>query len=126
MAHFAKIEDGVVTNVIVVDNSDTLDSEGSESEDIGKAFCNNLFGGEWVQTSYNSNIRKNYASIGGTYDSTKDAFIPIKPYPSWVLNETTCQWENPTGVADPSTPPDDLYCWNEDTTSWTLIEEGAE
>jgi len=122
MAHFAKIEDGVVTDVIVVDNSDILDSEGSESEDIGKAFCNNLLGGEWLQTSYHSNMRKNYAVIGGTYDSTKDAFIPIKPYPSWVLNETTCQWENPTGVADPSTPPDDLYYWNEDTTSWDLIE----
>jgi len=122
MAHFAKIEDGVVTDIIVVDNSDILDSEGSESEDIGKTFCSNLLGGEWVQTSYNSNIRKNYASIGGTYDSTKDAFIPIKPYPSWVLNETTCQWENPTGVTDPSTPPDDLYYWNEDTTNWVLIE----
>jgi len=118
MAHFAKIEDGVVTNVIVDDNSDILDSEGNESEAIGKTFCSNLLGGEWVQTSYNNNIRKNYASIGGTYDSTKDAFIPIKPYPSWILNETTCQWENPTGVEDPSTPPDNLYYWDEDSLSW--------
>lgn len=116
MAHFAKIEDGVVTDIIVVDNSDILDSEGSESEDIGKTFCSNLLGGEWVQTSYNSNIRKNYASIGGTYDSTRDAFIHIKPYPSWILDETTCQWDAPVEYPDDGKD----YKWNEETTSWVI------
>jgi hypothetical protein len=114
MAHFAKIEDNLVTQVIVVDNSDILDGDGNESEALGVEICQNLLGGTWVQTSYNGNIRKNYAGIGYTYDSTRDAFIDPSPYASWVLNETTCKYEAP--IAYPSDGKH--YKWNEETTSW--------
>ncbi len=114
MAHFAKIVDSIVTQVIVVDSADILDDYGNESETVGKAFCANLLGGDWVQTSYNASFRKNYAGLGYTYDVSRDAFIAIQPYNSWVLNETTCQWDAPVGY------PDDgqSYKWNEETTSW--------
>ena len=114
MAHFAKIESGLVTQVIVVDNSDILDESNNESEALGIKICQDLLGGTWVQTSYNGNIRKNYAGIGYTYDSSRDAFIEPSPYPSWVLNETTCRYEAP--IAYPSDGKD--YRWNEETTSW--------
>ena len=118
MAHFAELdENNVVTRVIVVGNKDTSDANGVEKEYIGKAFCERLYGGNWVQTSYNGNIRKNYAGIGFTYNSDIDAFVPPKPYASWVLNNDTAQWEAPTPM------PDDgqMYSWDEDTTSWELI-----
>jgi hypothetical protein len=85
MAHFAKIEDGVVTQVIVVDNKDCADANGVEKEHIGAAFCERLFSGTWKQTSYNETFRKNYAGIGYSFDAERDAFIPPKPYNSWVL-----------------------------------------
>ena len=95
MAHFAQLNaENLVTQVIVVANQDTADQDGVENEAIGIEFCTNLLGGKWVQTSYNANIRKNYAGVGYTYDSTRDAFIPPKPAGDWTLNETTCQWEN--------------------------------
>lgn len=114
MAHFAKIESGLVTQVIVVDNSDILDESNNESEALGIKICQDLLGGTWVQTSYNGNIRKNYAGIGYTYDSSRDAFIDPSPYASWVLNETTCKYEAP--IAYPSDGKH--YGWNEATTSW--------
>ena len=114
MAHFAKIEDNLVTQVIVVDNTDILDGDGNESEAIGVQFCADLLGGTWVQTSYNGTFRKNYAGVGDTYDSTRNAFIEPSPYPSWILNETTCRYEPP--VARPE--EDVSYRWDEDTTSW--------
>jgi hypothetical protein len=119
MAHFAKIENGVVTQVIVVDNKDCADANGVEKEYIGAAFCERLFGGEWKQTSYNGNMRKNYAGIGYAYDDQRDAFIAPQPYPSWNLNEDTCRWEPPVAC------PDDgqMYSWNEETTSWELYNE---
>lgn len=115
MAHFAELDgDHIVTRVIVVNNNELLDEFGVEQEMIGRQFCVNLLGGTWVQTSYNGNIRKNFAGIGYTYDVQKDAFIPPKPFNSWVLNEDTCQWEAPIPY------PDDgkIYSWDEDTTSW--------
>ena len=114
MAHFAKIENNLVTQIIVVDNSDILDESNNESEALGIKICQDLLGGTWVQTSYNGNIRKNYAGIGYTYDSTRDAFIGPSPYPSWVLNETTCKYEAP--IAYPSDGKH--YKWNEETTNW--------
>ena len=119
MAHFAQIENNLVTQVIVVANNEILDELGNESEVIGTQFCTDLLGGTWVQTSYNGNIRKNYAGIGDTYDTTRDAFIAPQPYPSWSLNEDTCRYEAPT------TYPTDgiMYIWNEPTTSWILITE---
>lgn len=121
MAHFAQIENNIVTRVIVVDNQNTSDKNGLENEDIGIAFCSNLLGGTWKQTSYNNNIRKNYAGIGYTYDEGRDAFIAPKPYNSWLLDEDTCQWKAPVDY-----PTDEgRYTWNEETTSWNLIEEAV-
>jgi len=120
MAHFAELdENNVVLRVIVVADSDTSDSLGNEDETIGIAFCQNLLGGNWKKTSYNNNIRKNYAGIGYTYDIDRDAFIPPKPYNSWVLNETTCQWESPV----PMPTDDKFYNWDEDTTSWVEVTQ---
>tara|TARA_R110000822_G_scaffold63288_2_gene155546 strand:+ start:381 stop:737 length:357 start_codon:yes stop_codon:yes gene_type:complete len=118
MAHFAQIENDLVTQVIVVDNNDTIDEQGTEVEAIGIQFCTNILGGTWLQTSYNGNIRKNYAGIGYTYDSDNDAFYAPKPYASWLLDSTTYLWEAPTAY------PDDgkYYSWDEDTTSWVEIE----
>jgi len=117
MAHFAQLdEQNIVMQVIVVANEELLDN-GIESEAKGIAFCQSLFGGEWKQTSYNGNIRKNYAGIGYTYDSQRDAFIPPQPYPSWTLNADTCLWDAPTPM-----PTDGrLYTWNESNTSWAQI-----
>jgi hypothetical protein len=123
MAHFAQLnEENLVTQVIVVANQDTADQDGVENEAIGIEFCTNLLGGRWVQTSYNANIRKNYAGIGYKYDATLDAFIPPQPFESWTLNEETAQWEAPTPY------PDDgkRYSWDEATTSWVeIVEETA-
>ena len=93
MAHFAQLdENNLVTNVIVVHNNELLDENGLESETKGIEFCVNLFGGNWIQTSYNSKIRKNYAGIGYTYDADRDAFIPPAPEGNLGLDEDTCQW----------------------------------
>jgi len=109
MAHFAKLNsENVVDQVVVVHNNDAPD------EATGIAFLNSLFGaGIWVQTSYNGNIRKNYAGIGYVYDSGRDAFIAPQPFPSWMLNEESCQWEAPVPM-----PTDAKYEWDESTTSW--------
>lgn len=117
MAHFAEIGlNNTVLRVIVVHNNDCL-LDGVESEAKGADFCRNLFGGTWKQTSYNGTIRKNYAGPGFTYDSQRNAFIPPKPYASWVLNETTCRWDAP--VACPT--DDKRYRWDEPTTSWVEV-----
>ena len=117
MAHFAKIENNVVTQVIVVANKDTADANGVEKEYIGAAFCEKLFGGTWKQTSYNGTIRKNYAGIGYTYNADIDAFVPPKPVPSWVLNNETAQWEAPVPM-----PEGGMYSWDEDTGSWIEMQ----
>ena len=129
MAHFAQIDsDNIVINVIVVSNDDCLDSDGSESK-LGIAFCKNLLGADtnWVRTSYNNNIRSHYASVGMKYDSTNDVFYnPSSPYPSWVLNTSTWDWDAPvaipddTGVDDADNPTEFVeYTWDEGSTSWT-------
>jgi hypothetical protein len=113
MSHFAKVENGIVTNVIVAEQ-DVIDS--------------GLFGDSsmWVQTSYNTfagkhpegrPLRKNYALIGGTYDAVRDAFIPPKRYPSWLLNEETCQWEAPV----PYPTDSKFYAWDESTLNWKEV-----
>jgi hypothetical protein len=118
MAHFAKLdENNVVTQVIVVANSDTSDALGVEKEHIGAAFCEKLFGGTWKQTSYNGNKRKNYAGIGYTYNADIDAFVPPKPYASWLLNNETAQWEAPV-----PRPEEGMWSWDEVTVSWVEIE----
>lgn len=120
MAHFAELDaNNVVLRVIVVHNNELMDN-GQESEAKGVAFCQSLFGGNWKQTSYNANIRKNYASTGYTFDTQRDAFIPPKPFASWVLNEQTCQWNAPVPMpADAGTgEPPKRYNWDEATISW--------
>ena len=128
MAHFCKLdENNVVTEVHVVANRDTSDANGVEKEYIGQAFLEKLFGGTWKQTSYNGTIRKNYAGIGYTYNADIDAFVPPKPFASWLLNETTAQWEAPVAMpADAGTgEPPKMYSWDEATTSWVEVEQGA-
>lgn len=119
MAHFAKLdENNVVLEVDVVDNSDIQNLPFPESESAGIAFLTQWSGGytNWKQTSYNRNFRKNYAGIGFTYDAILDAFIPPKPFPSWLLNTTLCVWEAPV-----SYPTDGkMYHWDEETKIWVL------
>jgi|TARA_B110000971_G_C20002560_1_gene497552 hypothetical protein len=127
MAHFAKIGTGnIIEKVEVVSNDIAV------TEQAGIDFLNNLYNTRdiWVQTSYNGNIRKNFAGIGYTYDQTRDAFIGPKPYNSWVLNEDTCLWEAPTSYpntftksltnSEGDTIPDKYY-WHEQTQTWILI-----
>ena len=124
MAHFAQLDtNNMVTQVIVVSNADTSTAQGEEKESIGIAFCERLLGGTWVKTSYNGNIRKNYAGIGYTYDKDRDAFIPPKPYASWVLDETTCRWNAPVAIpsdAGQGDPPK-MYTWDENTVNWIEV-----
>ena len=118
MAHFAQLENNVVTKVIVVANQDILDENGQESEQKGIDFCSNLLGGTWKQTSYNAKIRKNYAGVGYKYDETLDAFIPPQPFASWTLDQKTAQWKAPVDY-----PTDDKrYSWDEETTSWLEVK----
>ena len=122
MASFAKIGlNNKVIEVLSVHNNELLDSNGVEQEVNGIDFLTKLTGWSiWVQTSYNNNFRKNHAGIGYTYDEDRDAFIPKKPFNSWILNEDTCLWEAP--VAMPTTELEDnqYYSWNEQTLSWDL------
>jgi len=119
MAHFAELDNqNTVLRVLVIANADTSDENGNEQEEIGIAFCQRLFGGNWKQTSYNGKIRKNYAGIGYTYDAVRDAFIPPQPFASWVLNAGSCLWEAPIAM-----PTDGkMYNWDEATTSWVANE----
>jgi hypothetical protein len=113
MAHFAELdESNIVKQVIVVHNNELL-VDGVESEAKGIEFCQSLFGGNWIQTSYNGTIRKNYAGIGFIYDPVRDAFYGPQPYPSWTLDENE-RWHAPT------TMPEDgkIYWWDETTLSW--------
>ena len=119
MAHFAKLGTGnIVEQVISINNSLITDANGIEQEQLGNDFINKLYNTRdvWKQTSYNNNIRKNFAGIGFQYDQTRDAFIPPKPYNSWVLNEDTCNWQSPVDYPD----DDKGYTWNEQTKSWDL------
>ena len=112
MAHFARIdENGIVQQVIVVNNSDCL-KDGVEDEATGAVFCNKLLGGNWKQTSYNATIRKHYAGKGYTYDPDRDAFISPQPYPSWSLDEN-CNWQAPIPM-----PEDGMYSWDEENLEW--------
>lgn len=133
MAHFAQIdENNIVTKVIIVDDKDTMDPfSGQEDEMIGIVFCKKTFGGNWIQTSYNGSIRARYASIGYTYDKTLDAFIPPKPYSSWILDLQTFNWKSPLGDAPTLTTEEiesgSFYIWDEDlyqsdnSTGWIKV-----
>ena len=118
MAHFAELdENNIVTNVVVIHNNELLDGE-TESEVKGVEFCSTLFGhSNWIQTSYNNNMRKQFAGIGFSYDDVNDVFISPQPYPSWSLDENY-DWQAPT----PKPEDDKEYTWNEDTQSWDEIK----
>lgn len=125
MAHFAKLDsNNIVTAVHVVNNNVLIKADGTESELKGKTFLNSLHGSaKWVQTSYNGNFRKNYAGVGYTYDSVRDAFIPPKPYPSWTLNEDTCTWDCPVQYPTEIEDADGniiFYFWNEENQEWDI------
>ena len=127
MASFAKLGlNNKVIEVLSVNNEILRDSNGVEQENIGVDFLTKLTGYPlWKQTSYNANFRKNFAGIGMTYDEDRDAFIPKKPFTSWVLNEDTCQWEAP--VAKPTLTQEQIdnknyYNWNETIQNWELVE----
>lgn len=116
MAHFAKVNNGIVEQVIVAE-PEFFDTFVDSSP------------GQWIQTSYNTHggvhanggtpLRKNYAGIGYSYDATRDAFIPPKPYASWVLNEDTCLWDAPVAM-----PTDGgRYTWNETTQAWDAVPD---
>ena len=106
MAHFAKVVNGIVEQVIV------SEKDFINSGTVGDEFL-------WIQTSYNSSFRKNFAQVGGTYNRELDAFISIKPYASWTLNETTYQWESPVSYPDDET---NMYTWNESETNWEITD----
>lgn len=116
MAHFAQLdENNIVTQVIVVSNNDLLDANGQEREEIGVAFCQRLFGGNWKQTSYNHNMRVRYAGVGYAYNIDLDAFVPPKPYASWVLNNETAAWDAPTAMP---VVEGKFFRWDETTLAW--------
>jgi hypothetical protein len=122
MAHFAKIGTGNIVLAVHVVSNDV-----ATSEQAGIDFLNNLYNSRdvWKQTSYNGSFRKNYAGIGWSYDETRDAFIPPKPFNSWILNEETCLWNSP--VAKPELTEEQInnnnyYSWNEETQQWDLNE----
>ena len=131
MAHFARLdENNIVTQVIVVDNKDVTDPfTGQEDEILGIAFCKKLLGGNWVQTSYNSTIRKRYAGVGYSYNRALDAFVAPKPYESWVLNTETIDWESPVGPAPELTEAEvesgSRYEWDEENGVWNLVTPEA-
>ena len=108
MAHWAELNSSnQVVNVLVGDNNEP---------DEGYQWLIDNLGGRWIKTSYNGNIRKNFAGIGFTYDEERDAFIPPKPYPSWILNEETCQWEPPVPF------PSGFHIWNEANQTWEEVD----
>ena len=122
MAHFALLdENNVVTRVDLVEDYKCTDAHGKVVEKKGVDFLQLLYGDDtnWKQTSYTGRIRKNFASIGGVYDPTLDAFIPQKPYRSWILDDDTCMWYAPV----PKPDLENWYEWDEENVSWKLVGE---
>jgi hypothetical protein len=120
MAHFARVEDTIVKQVIVISDANAPDPAPVNSEPMGQAFIRDVLklDGEWKQTSYNGTFRKHYAGIGYTYDDVLDAFIPLKPYPSWLLNTETCNWEAPVPYPNDGKG----YYWDEAKKEWIIFE----
>ena len=122
MAYFAQLDNSNIVIQVIAVNNDVIDNlPYPESNPIGIAFCQSLFGAEtmWQQTSYNGNFCGTYAGIGFTYDPVNDIFVPPQPYASWLLNTTIYQWEAPVPY------PDDgkMYYWDEATLSWVLVPD---
>ena len=123
MASFAKIGlNSKVISVHSIHDNELKDSNGVEQENLGIEVLTNLHKWPiWIQTSYNGNIRKNFAGKGFTYDEDRDAFIAPKPFASWILNEETCQWDAPVEKPSDETA-EKRYSWNEETKQWDLNE----
>jgi hypothetical protein len=115
MAHFALIENNIVVRVTVLHNNELL-VDGVEVESKGADFCHDLFGGKWVQTSYNNNFRKQYAGVGFTYDESADEFVQPQPYPSWTLDSNN-DWQAPTPKPDNGK----MYEWVESSLAWVEV-----
>lgn len=120
MAHFCEVdENNVVIRVIVIGNDDVKNTNGEEEEAVGQAFCASLFGGRWLQTSYNNNFRKQMAQTGGSYNEGLDMFILPQPFKSWTLSNATGDWEAPVAL-----PVDDKrYYWNEESLNWVELPD---
>ena len=126
MAHFAKLGTGnIIEQVISINNAVITDANGIEQEQLGVDFINKLYNTRdvWKQTSYNNNIRKNFAGIGYQYDQTRDAFIAPKPFNSWILNEDTCIWEAPVAMQTTVLEDNQDYSWNESIINWEIKTE---
>lgn len=122
MAHFAKLDDNGTVLAVHVVNNNVITIDGVESEQAGIDFLTQLHNHpNWKQTSYSGAFRNRFAGINYKYDSIKDAFIPDQPFPSWILNETTLEWDAP--VAYPTDGK--VYDWTEATTSWTEVPAPA-
>lgn len=127
MAHFAKINtNNIIEEVVVIDNSVLDDGTEVENEQQGIDFCISLWGNEftYVQTSYNGSFRREYASIGGTYDPTDNGFIRPSPFPSWRFNRTSWEWEAP--IAEPADADTVEYIWNEYQQRWDASETSTQ
>ena len=122
MAHFAEInEENIVTQIVVVHNNELLNG-AEESEEKGINFCESIFGHRnWVQTSYNSNIRYNFAGVGFTWDPYNNAFYPPQPFPSWSLNENY-KWTAPVPYPVCDDCEDNFHIWNEENQEWDKVE----
>jgi hypothetical protein len=123
MAYFAKIGTGnIVEQLISINNAVITDVNKVEQEQLGVDFINKLYNTRdvWKQTSYNKNFRKNFAGIGYSYDQTRDAFIPPKPFNSWILNEDTCRWESPVAIPTTELENNQDYFWNESIINWEI------
>jgi hypothetical protein len=121
MAHFAKLEENnVVTEVVVIDNINNMTPQGIETESVGVAYLQKLFGENtrWIQTSYNATFRRKFAGVGDTYDEENDRFVWVKPYPSWSFDEEAYMWRPP--VRFPQDGKD--YLWNENLLQWIEYE----
>lgn len=128
MAHFAELDNfNNVLRVIVIHNDELLDDNGVESEEIGIQFCKSLYGEDtnWKQTSYNGNIRKNYAGYGYKYDISRDAFIAPQPWLSWILNQESLIWESPVPYPADGEPSagGKSYYWDETLVNWVEIPQ---
>lgn len=117
MAHFAKIENNTVTEVIVVDDEILLDTEGVEQESLGEEYCSSLLGGDWKQTSYNHNFRSVFAGVGFEYNTEHDCFVVPSPFDSWLFDTTTLNYEPPVEKPEAETGKD-FYSWNEEGLFW--------
>ena len=116
MAHFAELDGTQIVKQVIVVNNNELLNDGIESEPKGIAFCESLFGGVWIQTSYNNNIRGTYAGIGYEYNSAEDIFITLQPFPSWVRSGSF--WGAPT----PMPTDGGMYSWDEEAGNWIEIQ----